>query len=229
MAGAESRTDGANGRRDVVTATTVAHWLRERIREGRVSPGQRLIEADLTRETGASRSRVREALQRLESEGLVIIEEFRGASVRAFAPAEIRQIYRTRMALEGLAAFDFAAGDEPVRKADLARLQDELNSCEHTGDHRRFARLNDSWHAMIMDGAGNPYIRTFVDRLRLPLYQLLFSTFYSANRIDDANAGHRHITQAIVEGRAEDAERLMREHIHEALGAIVELERERSS
>eukprot|EP01035_Chromulina_nebulosa_P039020 gene39020-52718_t len=92
-------TSRSDARRDV-TSADVAAWLRDRIRLGRVAPGQRLIEADVVRDTGASRGRVREALQRLETEGLIVIEEFRGASVRSFTPDETRQIYRARMALE---------------------------------------------------------------------------------------------------------------------------------
>jgi DNA-binding GntR family transcriptional regulator len=101
---------------DAVTVAFVADWVRDRIRRGRMVPGQRLIEADLIRETGASRSRVREALQRLETEGLVAIEEFRGASVRRFSRDELSAIYRTRSALEGLAAADFAGQATPAHR-----------------------------------------------------------------------------------------------------------------
>jgi DNA-binding GntR family transcriptional regulator len=217
-------SDASGERKVAVSATEVAAWLRGRIRLGRVVPGQRLIEAEIMRDVGASRSRVREAIQRLESEGLVIIEEFRGASVRSFTDDEIRQIYRARMVLEGLAAHDFAMADEPERKADLARLQEGMNALEHSGDHPGFARLNDQWHDVIIDGAGNDYVRTFVDRLRLPLYRLLFTAFYKPHRIDDANADHRRITEAIVSGDGAAAERLMREHLADALAAVSNLE-----
>ncbi len=198
----------------------VATWLRNRIRTGRVVPGQRLIEADIIHDTGATRSRVREAIQRLESEGLIVIEEFRGASVRSFSDDEVRQIYRARMALEGLAAHDFAAAHDPDRKTELARLQDAMNPLEQSGDHAGFAKLNDAWHDLILEGAGNDYVRTFVDRLRLPLYRLLFTAFYQPHRIDDANRDHRLITAAIIAGNAEEAERLMRAHIDAALLAV---------
>ncbi|MEG3179628.1 GntR family transcriptional regulator [Sphingomonas sp. LT1P40] len=207
----------------ILSAIEVAAWLRERIRTGRAVQGQRLIEADIIRDTGATRSRVREALQRLESEGLVVIEEFRGASVRRFTLDEIRQIYRTRMALEGMAAHDFAVADDPARKSQLADLQEKLNAVEHTGDHPAFVRANDAWHALILDGADNEYIRGFVDRLRLPLYRLLFTAFYQPHRIDDANADHRLITEAIVRGNGDEAERLMRQHIEDALNAVMEM------
>lgn len=207
-----------------LSVSAVVDWVRERIRRGRLVPGQRLVEADIIRELGASRSRVREALQRLATEGLVTIEEFRGASVKHFSPDEVRQIYRARMALEGMAARDFAEADAPALKNRLARVQEELNSIEHTGDHERFAKLNDEWHRLIIEGSGNEYIRMFVERLRVPIYRLLFTTFYSAHRIDKANAGHRRISEAIIGSRAKDAERLMREHIEEGLEALGTIE-----
>jgi DNA-binding GntR family transcriptional regulator len=69
-------------------------------------------------------------------------------------------------------------------------------------------------------------VRMFVERLRVPIYRLLFSTFYNARRIDKANAGHRRITDAIVDGRVKDAERFMREHIAEGLEALSDIEAE---
>jgi DNA-binding GntR family transcriptional regulator len=214
----------SGGNKEVVSSSAVVEWIRERIRRGRLVPGQRLVEADIMRELSASRGRVREALQRLSTEGLVTIEEFRGASVRQFSRDEIRQIYRTRMALEGLAARDFAAADAPELKRRLARVQEDLNAVEHTGDHERFARLNDEWHRLIIEGSGNSYIAMFVERLRVPTYRLLFSTFYNSQRIDSANAGHRRITEAILAGRAREAEKLMREHVEEGLEALKSIE-----
>jgi DNA-binding GntR family transcriptional regulator len=207
-----------------VSVSAVVEWIRDRIRRGRLVPGQRLVEADIMRELSASRSRVREALQRLSTEGLVTIEEFRGASVKQFSRDEIQQIYRARMALEGLAARDFAEGDAVDLKRRFASVQQELNALEHTGDHERFARLNDEWHRLIIEGSGNSYIAMFVERLRVPIYRLLFSTFYNAQRIDRANAGHRRISEAILAGRGKEAERLMREHIEEGLEALKSIE-----
>jgi DNA-binding GntR family transcriptional regulator len=214
----------AAARAEPITVGNVVEWIRERIRRGRFVPGQRLIEADIMRELPASRSRVREALQRLATEGLVTIEEFRGASVKHFTHDELTQMYRARMALEGLAAGDFAAAARPELKRRLVRIQSELNEIEGSADHERFARLNDEWHRLIIEGSGNHFVRMFVERLRVPIYRLLFSTFYNARRIDQANAGHRRITDAIVHGKARDAERLMREHIEEGMRALAELE-----
>ncbi len=206
-----------------VSARAVADWVREHIRTGRLLPGQRLIEADIVRATGASRGKVREALQRLEAEGLVSIQEFRGATVKRLGLEEIRQIYRARMALEGLAAADFAASDNMEFKRRLQSIQDELNQLEHGGDHNRFARLNDAWHSLIIEGSGNTFVAQFLARLTVPIYRLLFTTFYNAQRIASANADHRIITSAILEGRVADAEAAMRAHINNGLIALTDL------
>ena len=199
-------------------------WLRERIRLGIFVPGQRLVEADITRDTGAPRSRVREALRRLETDGLITIEEFRGASVKRITWDEVRQIYRARMALEGLAAREFALADDPERKHRLAEIQEEMNRWESTGDHDRFARLNGEWHRLIIAGSGNEYVGAFLERLVIPVYRLLFSTFYNTSRIDGANADHRRITQAICDGDPDGAEAAMRQHIDNGLDALSEID-----
>lgn len=205
---------------EAVTVMAIVTWIRERVRTGRFVPGQRLVEADIMRELKATRSRVREALQRLATEGVVTIEEFKGASVKHLTRTEVVQLYRARMVLEGLAAADCATNASPELKQQLKQLQKELNNLENSGNHDQFARLNDAWHRLIVEGSGNSYVAAFVERLRVPVYRLLFSTFYNAGRIDAANSDHQRITEAIVTGRAKEAERLMRDHIAEALEAL---------
>jgi DNA-binding GntR family transcriptional regulator len=201
----------------------VADWVRQRIRNGRLVPGQRLVEADIVSATGISRSKVREALRRLESDGLVTIEEYRGASVKKLGPDEVRQIYQARMALEGLAAAECATRADDALLARLSEVQQQMNDGEHAGDHDRFARLNEAWHRLIIEGSGNQYIGQFLTRLSVPIYRLLFSSFYTTQRIRSANADHRIITAAIIERRAADAERAMRTHIRNGLDALIEL------
>jgi DNA-binding GntR family transcriptional regulator len=206
-----------------VRTSDVVALLREQIRLGRLVPRQRLVEADIVQETGASRSKVREALRRLESEGLVSIEEFRGASVRHLSMDEVHQIYKARMALEGMAAAEFARSEDSKLKKQLQKLQTGMNALERTGLHDKFAQLNDAWHALIIEGSGNHYAAQFLAQLSVPVYRLLFTTFYNAQRIDRANADHKVITRAIVEGRAADAERAMRNHILDGFAALTEI------
>lgn len=201
-----------------------AQWIRERIRKGRLVPGQRLVEADLVRDSGFSRSKVREALRRLEAEGLVTIEEFRGASVRRLGPQEVRQIYEARMTLEGYAASAFAASRDTALKQRLVALQRELDAAAQSGRHDRFSQLNDAWHKLVLEGAGNTYVTQFLAQLTVPIYRMLFPAFYARERITLANADHQVITAAILAGKATAAERAMRAHIRSGLQALTELD-----
>jgi DNA-binding GntR family transcriptional regulator len=209
---------------NVVSGGDVAEWIRERIRRGRFVPGQRLVEADIVEKVGASRGKIREALKRLEAEGLVKIEEFRGASVRRIGREELRAIYRTRMVLEGLAAAEFAAATAPKLKQRLKALQRKMDRWKEDGGHERFAALNREWHELVVEGSGNPYIVQFLPRLTVPIYRLLFASFYSDQRIDKANADHKKITAAIVAGRIDEAESAMRQHIAGGLAGVSEIE-----
>jgi DNA-binding GntR family transcriptional regulator len=197
-------------------------WAREKIRVGQFAPGQRLIESDIIRETKVTRNKVRDAFQRLATEGLVTIAEFRGASVKLVTWDEVRQIYHARMALEGFAAALFAESDDMARKKELQAIQVEMDQWVSSGDHDRFARLNSKWHDLIIKSANNAYFEQFLSRLTIPIYRLLFTTFYSRQRIELANADHKEITAAILQGRAKRAEKLMRAHVHAGLKALSE-------
>ena len=207
-----------------MTTDELVAWAREMIRVGRFAPGQRLIESDIIRETGVTRNKVRDALQRLSTEGLVTIEAFRGASVKSIGWDEVRQIYEARMALEGFAARQLAASDNAELKQRLQDTQQEMSKWVERGNHDRFAKLNSEWHGLIIDAANNEYFRQFLARLTIPIYRLLFTMFYSSQRIVIANADHEKITAAILAGEADAAERLMREHIASGLKALSEID-----
>jgi DNA-binding GntR family transcriptional regulator len=208
------------------SASDVADWLREGIKRGRFVAGQRLVEADITGETGASRSKVREALQRLQSEGLIVIEEFRGASVRKMSLDEVRQVYRARVALEGIAAADCATLASPQAKSALQDLQVKLDACVDSANGEQFGRLNREWHNHIIAGSNNTYIAEMLERLGIPIYRLVFETFYNAARLRSANSDHQKITAAIAAGDSAIAEKLMRRHIEDGLTTLGQVDRE---
>lgn len=208
------------------TAIEIAEWIRGKIRSRRLVPGQRLVEVDIIRQTGGSRPKVREALQRLETEGLVIIEEYRGASVRNASMEEVRQIYRSRAALEGICAADFTRRATPEQKERLAELSAALEQCVDQGASERFGRINAEWHDLLMVGSGNDVIRGLVLRLNTPIHHLVFETFYSAQRLRDAAADHRRVIEAIESGDPELAHAAMRDHVENGLSFLRSLDSE---
>lgn len=204
----------------------IADWIRGMIRSGRFVPGQRLVEVDIIRQTGGSRFKVREALQRLEAEGLVEIEEFRGASVRNPSMTEVRQLYRARGALEGICAADFTRNATAEEKAQLVEIAAAMEACVEEGAPEKFGGLNTKWHSLIMEGAGDLVIKGVVRRLNTPIHHLVFETFYRGERLRAAAADHRVIIAAIMKGDAGAAEAAMREHVENGLNFLTKLDSE---
>jgi DNA-binding GntR family transcriptional regulator len=219
-------TQPADERIRASTVPEIADWVRDRIRRGRFVPGQRLVEVDIIRGTGASRSRVREALQRLEGEGLVTIEEFRGASVRTASLEEVRQIYRARVALEGISAADFARHASAEDRQRLRELHVGLEACVSGNAPERFGRLNGEWHSLIVSGSGNAVIGDVLQRLNVPIHRLLFESFYNADRLRTAIDDHRAIIEAIEAGDAPRAEAAMRRHIEDGFETLSDIDHE---
>lgn len=207
------------------SSNAIADWIRSQIRSSRFVPGQRLVEVDIIRKTGGSRFKVREAFQRLAAEGLVEIEEFRGASVRGASMDEVRQFYRARAALEGICAADFTERASDEDKQKLQRLAAEMEACVDGGRPEDFARLNSEWHSLLMRGAGNEVIEDVVRRLNTPVHHLLFGTFYRGERLREAAQDHRKILDAIMAGDAAAAESAMRQHVENGRRFLTELDR----
>lgn len=191
----------------------LADWILKQIRTRRFVPGQRLVEFDIVRMTGGSRFKVREALQRLAAEGLVQIEEYRGASVRNASMDEVRQLYKARGALEGICAAEFTRLATPEQRAELQRITDELEQVVEQGTTEVFSGLNAQWHGLIMEGSRNPVIRSLVQRLNTPIHHLLFESFYSTDRLRSAAADHRAILRCILDNDAEGAQAAMCRHV----------------
>jgi DNA-binding GntR family transcriptional regulator len=158
---------------------------------------------------------VREALQRLAAEGLVEIEEHRGASVRNASMDEVRQLYKARAALEGICAAEFTRRATAEQRAELQQINEELEHVVELGTPETFGGLNAQWHGLIMDGSGNPIIRSLVQRLNTPIHHLLFNTFYSSDRLRSAAADHRAILQCILDGDADGAQAAMSRHVED--------------
>ena len=208
------------------SSVDIADWIRDRIRKGRFVPEQRLVEIDIIRQTGGSRAKVREAFQRLAADGLVQIEEFKGASVRTASLAEVRQIYRARAALEGISARDFTLNASDEMKQELIELHRQLDACVDARATDRFGQLNNQWHRMLVKGSGNAVIDELLQKLNVPIHRLLFESFYHEDRLKVAHADHKTILEAILAGDADAAELAMRRHIEDGFVTLTVIETE---
>jgi DNA-binding GntR family transcriptional regulator len=195
--------------------------MRERIRDGRLAPGQRLVEADMQRVFQASRGPIREAVRRLAAEGLVELRHNSGAIVRALARDEVVNVFRIREALEALAAR--LAAENVRRGADPGPLV-ALEACFHgafDGSPVAYMHYNDSFHDLVVRLSGNEQLIQLVRELHARVYRLQVEALRSSGSYIASRREHGAIVRAIAKGDGPRAERLMRAHVRRRLPEIL--------
>ena len=216
--------------------TVVYQQLREWIVSGRLPPNVRVAEGPLASALGTSRMPVREAMQRLRHEGL-LIPVGGGAGVRVrlavapFSREQMEELYRLAAALEGLAARNIAT----FSSDDRTRLAKNLESAERafhaeakhrSPDFDRLFVLHQDFHRKLLETAAGPETRSLlaVIAARLDRYEWFYAPLigpdFSATR-----AEHAAIIQAVRKGNAAELERTVRANwvnAAERLGPIIE-------
>ena len=197
-------------------ADRVFRALRQDIVEGRIAPGSKISEPELSRAQGVSRGALREALGRLESCGLVERRANLGARVVALSSGQLLEIYLVREALEGMAARLAATRMTGAQVAELRRLLEQHRTqIAQDPQNAYFQQEGDlDFHYRIVQGSGNARL---VRLLCNDLYQLVRAYRYqfgmASRRGPRAFAEHEFIVDAIERGDGELAELLMRHHI----------------
>ena len=182
--------------------------------EGRIKPGDRVREAAVASETKLSRTPVREALRRLESEGLLVHTPHRGMVVNRLDHREITELYLIREVLEGTAA---ALAARHASDAEISALRDMLET-QATRDAapEDYARWNKFFHRALYRGAHNRYLVQMLDSLATSMSLLGRTTLSLPGRPSVALEEHTRIVEAIAAHDPEAAEAAARSHIHEA-------------
>ncbi|MGW0177283.1 GntR family transcriptional regulator [Rhodococcus sp. NPDC003322] len=182
--------------------------LRERITGGHCPPGSMLVPAAVGVELGLSRTPVREALHRLESEGLVT-KVTRGYVVRERSEEEVLEICDARIALESAVAHSAAGRRSDI---DVARLSRLLESAVAAPDPASALRLHNEWHAALRVAAHNTTIAELMDRLDAQLAVYDAEESKAPSNLTQIEAEHREIHAAVVAGDGERARTLMIAH-----------------
>ncbi|MEV3858894.1 GntR family transcriptional regulator [Streptomyces sp. NPDC050095] len=195
--------------------------LRRRILEVELRPGERLVERDLAAELDVSRIPLREALRRLEADGLVLIVPHRGALVAPFTPADVRDLFDVRESLESLAARLTA---ERADAAGLDRLQARLDAARQATekqDRAAIAAANAGFHTDIVDLAENPLLTSMMRPLAARTHWLFRLT---AQR-DPARqcAEHEDLYEAIAARDADRAAALAHAHVADGRAESLDL------
>ncbi len=144
--------------------------LREAIFNGRLQPGDRIVEYKVAREMGVGQNSVREALIVLEQQGLVTRLPNKGAVVTKLSPKAMEQIYLVRIELEGMAV-KFAK--QHMRLTDVDELQkkiEEMRTAARNDDRVSFCRADFEFHRRLWESSGNPYLVKALDSIAAPQF-----------------------------------------------------------
>jgi DNA-binding GntR family transcriptional regulator len=201
--------------------------LREAIVRGRLTPNQRLVEAEMSSEFGMPRAAVRTALVRLEHEGLVERKPHRGAHVRLVSEAEAVEILEARAALEGLAARQAALNLSAAGASELREILDRQRAALAEQDLLGASEVNAELHAKIVDLSGHATAQRLIRALNSQMVRYQFRTILIPGRPAQSIEEHTAIVDALTGGQPEAAERAMRQHLDQVAKALHASHRER--
>ncbi|MGH2873637.1 MAG: GntR family transcriptional regulator [Solirubrobacteraceae bacterium] len=199
--------------------------LRAAIVGGRLLPGERLVEAELTRRFGAGRAAIRTALARLEHERLVVHEPHRGARVRLVELDEGVEILEARAVLEGLAARHAALRATAEDSERLHKVVADMRALLRIGDVLGASNRNADLHRALLEIAGHATASRLVGTLRSQLVRYEYRTILLPGRPERSLAEHAEIVEAVAAGDAARSEAAMRTHLGNVADALPAVER----
>ncbi|MCR6489880.1 GntR family transcriptional regulator [Amycolatopsis sp. OK19-0408] len=198
--------------------------VRGLIVHGTYPAGQAVTEQELCDRLGVSRTPVREALRRLEGDGLVEPAR-RGVTVVELDSKALRDDYLVRAALEGLTAELAAARQRsgelaPAELTRLEKLAAEADQATRKGDFAAGVRHNRAFHGYIAALAENPPAVEVLDRIWDRIIVSTRASLTAPVRTGQVGEEHKHLVAAIAGGRAEDAAFLARQHVLSTMYAL---------
>lgn len=195
-------------------ADLVQEKIREAIHSGKFQPGERIREMEVAQWLNVSRTPVREALRRLESEDIVTFASWRGVVVAELDRRQIAELYAMRQILEGAAA-RLAAQHISATELDLLkRIQSQATNKSLTPEV--LAKLNRKFHEVIYVSTHNRYLLQMLNSLRSALALLQGTTYALKGRTETAASEHHSIVETIEARNPDAAEAAARTHIEHA-------------
>lgn len=199
---------------------SVARQIKGLIVAGELVPNQRLVEADLSAQFGASRAAIREALIELAGEGLVERVQNRGARVRAISFREAIEIAEARRALESLCAGKAAEVITDEQVDDLRRLGRAMEAAVGSGDVGHYSALNQQLHARVHQISRQETALALISRLRGQSVRQQFRLALRPGRPGVSVREHVAIIEAVCARERDAAERAMTAHLDSVITAM---------
>ncbi|MFN3699082.1 MAG: GntR family transcriptional regulator [Dictyoglomus sp.] len=196
--------------------------IRDAIVSGKLPPGTKLTVDDLSKELGVSRTPVKEALVRLEREGLVENIPRRGMYVAQINIEDALEIYELREILEGFAIRKAA---ERIDEESLKILKELLNRGEnyiHKSNFKSYSNIDEEFHKILWNISGNKRLFKILENIRSVIRLLMSSSVNLPGRAQASLLEHKKILFALEKKDPDLAETYMREHISNVKKVVLE-------
>ena len=194
--------------RDVVFNT-----LRDAILKGELEPGERLMEIQLAERLGVSRTPIREAIRKLELEGLVLMIPRKGAEVAKISEKSLRDVLEVRRSLEELAAELACQRMDAEALKDLEDAQKAFIQAVESGETMTMAEADEHFHDVIYMGTGNTRLVQILNNLREQMYRYRLEYIKDAEKRQILLVEHESILRAIRSRHVAEAKEAVRAHI----------------
>ena len=207
--------------RDVVFNT-----LRDAILKGELEPGERLMEIQLAERLGVSRTPIREAIRKLELEGLVLMIPRKGAEVAKISEKSLRDVLEVRRSLEELAAELACQRMDAEALKDLEDAQKAFIQAVESGETMTMAEADEHFHDVIYMGTGNTRLVQILNNLREQMYRYRVEYLKDERNYPTLMREHSEIVEGLMtkdKGRVTEA---MHKHVKNQVVAVKEMIRE---
>ena len=202
--------------RDVVFNT-----LRQAILRGELKPGERLMEIQLANKLGVSRTPIREALRKLELEGLVNMVPRKGAEVADITEKSLRDVLEVRKALEELSVQLACEKITEEEIEELKRVAERFKDTLDDQDVTKIAEADVAFHDVIYTATDNQKLILLLNNLREQMYRYRVEYLKKEEAYPQLIAEHEELIDNISKRNKEEATRIMCEHIDNQVATVI--------
>jgi DNA-binding GntR family transcriptional regulator len=181
--------------------------------QGKIKPGMRLMEEELAEDMGVSRTPIREAIRKLEKEGLITIEPRRGAYVSQLSKQDMLEILEVRQNVEGFAAELAAKRITEEEKIKLKNIADEYEKAVSENDMAAMIKADTTFHHTIVEATRNKLLIQMVEQLQELVLRFRYLYYDNFKRSEKMAEEHKLIYQAVLEGNSDVAKESADVHI----------------
>jgi DNA-binding GntR family transcriptional regulator len=187
--------------------------LKRQIMVGEIAPGTRMMEVELAEEMGVSRTPVREAIRKLEKEGLVTIEPRRGAYASDISAKDMVDILEVRQDLEGMAAGIAAQKITDEGRIELENIARKYKDSVDREDIEEIIKNDEAFHKYIVSLSGNKTLIKMVSQVQELALRFRYIYYEDFSRFKNQPSEHQAIVDAIAGGDVAGARKYAEEHL----------------